>query len=342
MSYGGGGERNVSSGLGHGTVPEISKGLGNLADELAEVFDEDEISETCGEAPEAGFDGAKDEHHGHLSQYGDTPTLQSSHPARECSPCPPKEAIRSKYHHRQSSQCHGSEYVNDSDLEGTDGISPTLEARMAALESLVRLGTESNGSDSDDVVHRMVKCLQDLGSQSSVENSASRLITSHTALISHLANQTRVVSTLTHPFISPLSAPPHPDFVEDMLPFFTSLVVHLPAPTSQPLSSLQSLHTSTAELTTMLTYLSDTLYMTRQTASLASRRLRSTIETVAEMRKEAETREEAVRWLENGRWGRRLAERECARVCGDVIRGFEEACNTWRERLLGGLEIGAA
>lgn len=65
---------------------------------------------------------------------------------------------------------------------------------------------------------------------------------------------------------------------------------------------------------------------------------------VVEMKAEAEAREDGVRWVEKGGWEKRLAGRECARVCGDVVGGFEEVCNGWRERLVGGmgLEVGAA
>ncbi len=55
---------------------------------------------------------------------------------------------------------------------------------------------------------------------------------------------------------------------------------------------------------------------------------------MAEMRREEEAREEGERWLRRGNWGERLGRRESARVCGDVVGGFEEVCNRWRERLL--------
>lgn len=74
--------------------------------------------------------------------------------------------------------------------------------------------------------------------------------------------------------------------------------------------------------------------MSRQTTTMATRRLRSAKEIVAEMRREEELKEEGERWLTRGNWGERLEKRECAGVCGDVIGGFEEVCNGWRERLL--------
>ena len=74
----------------------------------------------------------------------------------------------------------------------------------------------------------------------------------------------------------------------------------------------------------------------RQTTSLASRRLRAAKELVDELRREADAREEGVRWVEKGRWNDRLAGRECERICEDVVGGFEEVCNEWRERMASG------
>lgn len=176
-------------------------------------------------------------------------------------------------------------------------------------------------------------------------SSSCRLITAHTALTTHLSHQTRTLLTLTHPLVSPLSAPPDPDLIDELLPILTSLVLALPAPTSHTLSSLHSLRASTTDLTSALTYLSDTLHMMRQTTSLASRRLRAARELVVEMRRETEARETAMRWVEKGEWEGRLAGRECARVCGEVVDGFEKVCESWRRRLAGGMagvEVGVA
>ena len=82
--------------------------------------------------------------------------------------------------------------------------------------------------------------------------------------------------------------------------------------------------------------------MSRQTTTLATRRLKSARELVAEMRKEEDAREEGERWLKRGNWGERLGARECAGVCGDVVGGFEEVCNGWRARLVAQAEVVSA
>ena len=80
--------------------------------------------------------------------------------------------------------------------------------------------------------------------------------------------------------------------------------------------------------------------MTRQALTSSSRKLRSVLEMVLQIRREAEVRDEAIRWIDVGAWDQRLAGREYARICGEVVCGFEKVCNGWRERLIG--EVGAA
>ena len=108
----------------------------------------------------------------------------------------------------------------------------------------------------------------------------------------------------------------------------------MPRPTTAAFTKLSDLHGLTAELVQILSYLSDTLHMSRQTTTSATRKLRSVKELVAEMKREEEEREEGELWLQKGNWSERLGARECAGVCGDVVGGFEEVCNGWRARLL--------
>lgn len=118
------------------------------------------------------------------------------------------------------------------------------------------------------------------------------------------------------------------------MPLLLSLLDEMPRPSTSAFNSLTALHSLTSDLIQTLNYLSDTLHMSRQTTVTATRRLKSAKELVAEMRRDEELREEGERWLARGNWGERLQKRECAGVCGEVIGGFEEVCNGWRERLL--------
>lgn len=161
-----------------------------------------------------------------------------------------------------------------------------------------------------------------------------RLITAHSALTTHLAHQTRQLHNLTFPLLSPLAPPPDLEMVEEIVPLLLSLLEEMPRPSTSAFNSLTALHSLTSDLIQTLNYLSDTLHMSRQTTVTATRRLKSAKELVAEMKRDEELREEGERWLSRGNWGERLEKRECAGVCGEVIGGFEEVCNGWRERLL--------
>ena len=167
-------------------------------------------------------------------------------------------------------------------------------------------------------------------------------MTSHTAILSHLTHQSRTLHSLTHPLISPLSFPPDPAIIDHLVPLLSDLIYALPNPASQCLSSLHNFAIATSDLQATLTYVSDTIYMNRQTAMQASRKLKSASDLATELRQEADAREEGVEWIEKGRWDERLARRECARVCGEVVDGFEDVCNDWRMRLEGAAAVDVA
>lgn len=153
---------------------DSGNGLGNLADELAEAWDEDaEVDAEDGQ--EISYNGhaqiveeslqrhQKDIHVG-FSELGELSGLPVSSP---------KASMLSK-HRRKRSQYDGSDHFDDSDLEDTPKYSESLEARMAAVESLVQQGTEWNGGDADNTVQRVADSLRDLESQSSLEQGATR------------------------------------------------------------------------------------------------------------------------------------------------------------------------
>ncbi|CAJ0551176.1 Ff.00g111060.m01.CDS01 [Fusarium sp. VM40] len=313
-------------------------GMGNLADELADAFSDsgDEGDYTDGDAnsdmfrPEGGMQVQEEADEMEDVETTSSPKKQDAERAKAANLT--LLSPRRK-HQRQTSNYDGSEYGSESDLD-SPGMPPGLVSKMDAVESLARRGTENYGGPADDVFKRVTNALRDLGSQSSVEASASRLITAHSALTTHLSHQTRQIHNLSFSLLSPLVAPPDPETIDDLIPLLLNLSDAMPRPSTSAFNSLTSLHSLTTELVQNLNYLSDTLHMSRQTTTMATRRLKSAKEIVAEMRKEEELREEGERWLTRGNWGERLEKRECAGVCGDVIGGFEEVCNGWRERLL--------
>jgi len=154
------------------------------------------------------------------------------------------------------------------------------------------------------------------------------------SLNSHISNQSRILSSLIHPLISPLSLPPSPGTIDELLPLISSLMTLLPTPPVTTVPALRSLSNQTSDVVSNLSTLSDTLYMVRQTSTSASRRLRATKDIVETLRKELDEAEEGRQWLDHGKWDERLKQREAATVCRDVVGGFEKVCESWRNRLV--------
>ncbi|KAI4867769.1 hypothetical protein F4820DRAFT_187218 [Hypoxylon rubiginosum] len=336
-------ELNELSGGGMGQ----DNGLGNLADELAdalsgsgddeEYYDDEEGSRVELQQNEDDGQNASDG----VRDSGVDVASQSNQHGRSKStslgiPSPPGRG-----HRRTGSAYDGSEYGSESDLD-SPGMPPSLVARIDAVESLARRGTESNGGPTDGVFQRLTEGLRDLGSQSGVEGSTTRLITAHSALATHLAHQARQIHNLTFPLLSPLVPPPDPDTIDSLLPLLASVSDEIPRPATSAFNSLTALHSVTSDLVQTLNYLSDTLHMSRQTTTTAARRLKQAKEVVADMKRDEELKEEGERWLTKGNWSERLQKRECAGVCREVVGGFEEVCNGWRARLLAQAESASA
>jgi hypothetical protein len=108
-----------------------STGLGNLADELADAWGDEEEEEY--EEPDMNFQSAE---HDEIEEDGEVVTRDSgvdvsSSPVKTNGLSPPKEMSRG--HRRQQSDYDGSDYGGDSDLE-SPGIPPGLAKRMDRVE----------------------------------------------------------------------------------------------------------------------------------------------------------------------------------------------------------------
>ncbi|KAL1647824.1 hypothetical protein SLS58_002625 [Diplodia intermedia] len=314
--------------------------LGNLADELADA-EEDDYEDGEGDAAlmqshVVDQNRAQELPNGHARHFSRDDLTQTPKTTNTLSPA-------SRVNHRRNrSRYDGSDYGSESDLEASDSISASLEAKMAAIEHLARRGTEDNGSATDGVFIRLTEQLRDLGSQAGVESGATRLITAHTALTTHLTHQTRLLTSLTSSLLSPLAPPLSPEAIDALLPLIADAMSSLPSAPPTPLNALGSLNGQTHDFLDTISYLSDSLHMGRQTSNLAQRRLKVVREAMGEWRRENELREEGIRWIEKGSWDNKLKERDAASVCKDVVGGFEEACNGWRERLVAMSEVPAA
>lgn len=152
-------------------------GLGNLADELADAWDQEEDGYGYASGQDNSRSGSQQLD---LSDVEDAyarsvQNMRSPSPEDENSPAS-RNRLRAKQrqHQRQESHYDGSDYGNDSDLDEVGNLSPALESQMADIESLVRRGVENNGSEHDHVIQRTIEALKDLGGQSGIENSAMR------------------------------------------------------------------------------------------------------------------------------------------------------------------------
>lgn len=157
-------------------------GMGNLADELADAWEEEDDGYGYASGQEMSRAGSQQ-----LGQSdGEDAYLQSVRGMRARSPSVSSErdalhlsrnnnrTSHLRQHRRQESQYDGSDYGPDSDLDEASDVSPALENQMAEIESLVRRGIENNGSENDHVIQRVVESLKDLGAQSGIENGAMR------------------------------------------------------------------------------------------------------------------------------------------------------------------------
>lgn len=164
-----------------GGATDMGGGLGNLADELADAWEEEEggYGYASGQEMEQGPGASQrpersdtdDEYH----MANRTPSSGYSSERGSLHPPKPKTRNGANRHRRHESHYDGSDYGNESDLEEAD-ISPSLESQMAEIESLARRGIENNGSENDHVIQRAVEALRDLGGQSGIENNAMRLV----------------------------------------------------------------------------------------------------------------------------------------------------------------------
>jgi hypothetical protein len=151
-------------------------GLGNLADELADAWEQEEEGYGYASGQENVPRGSQQLD----PSDGEDAYMQSVRDMRSGSPgadSPARNRLRAPHlrqHRRAESHYDGSDYGNDSDLDESADISPALESQMADIESLARRGIENNGSENDHVIQRTVEALRDLGGQSGIENSAMR------------------------------------------------------------------------------------------------------------------------------------------------------------------------
>jgi len=338
---------NVSTGLAS------NAGIGNLADELEEAWDPDF------DGPDSSFlqglqEGDPEDAINSPIDLNDMRNLSipatprspqvrgiSMPQSPEKPPSPSKQWASMGTHRKTESLYDGSDYGPDSDDEAFDSIPPTLQRRIHDVEEITRISANADSlSESGGVIERTTSALKEnLGAQSTIENSAQRLHTAYTSMATHRSHQLREFSNASHSLISTNSfSSTIFDLPEETielviaelhslalsLPFLPSS--HAPAASTNPLTSLQALANSTHELLSMLHSLTDTLTEHRQHLLTATRRLKSVRDLVEELRMEEELVETSVLLIQAGDWDRRCRERHACKAVGEVLEGFKK---TW-------------
>jgi hypothetical protein len=149
----------------------------NLANELS-GFGESLADELGGWGEEDEDFSEEDEHHdGHDGQRErDSGIDVTSSPAtKENGKLLTVVTRGGKGHRRKGSEYDGSEYGSESDFEDAQLVNASLEARLAAVESLARRGT-GDISGIENTIGRATQQLQDLGGQSTMETGTSRYV----------------------------------------------------------------------------------------------------------------------------------------------------------------------
>jgi hypothetical protein len=327
----------------------------NLADELADAWDED-----GGDGPGSSFleglregslepsllhdemcDGGNFDHGG--SHNVRSPTTPSRRPVLDEALHSPTRLAgnvkkdTSQRHQRGESRYVGSDRGAVFDREEAEGIPPALAQQMGNIEALARRGLDDDTvSEAGGVIPRTTTALKDLGAQASIENGATRIITAYTSVGSHRTHKIREVFSLAHSLLLDRYPTLSEEGIDSLICELDLLIQYLQLPSGpNPLHSLQSLVAGTTDLAHSLRSLSDILQESRQAASAASRRLKNVRDFVMELQHEEEAREEGIRYLEMGDWDRRIRQREARSMCGDVVAGFETTCNVWRDHLFG-------
>ena len=328
---------------------------GNLADELADAWDEDGIQEPGSSFLEGLREGSADPsimqdelcNEGQRDDGGyfnfRSPATPLRNPIPEDSwPSPTQSsgnARRSpiKHHKRKGSRYDGLEYGHNPVVEEAEGISPALAREMANIEGLARNDLNNDSvSEAGGVIPRTMTRLKDLGAQASIENGVTRIITAYTSITSHRTRQTKEIFSLAHSLLMDRASTLSEDEIDGLISEIDLLIrcTQLPAGPS-PLRSVQDLMAHTTDLGHSLRSLADRLQESRQANVAASRKLKSVRDFVTELRQEEEAHEEGIRYLERGDWDHRIRDKQAGTMCGDVVDGFETTCNMWRNRLFG-------
>lgn len=221
-----------------------------------------------------------------------------------------------------------------------DRLPPGLDD---ALNDLARLCNTSKTDTGQDMILNLTRSLQDLGNQSATESGVHRLNTSINSISSHLEKETKALQALSTTFLPPfsLSYTFDGDMVDEVLAYLDNLLTDLPIPDTSLLISLQRLTLETDNVVGTLAALLDTLQMGKQASNSAARYLRSTQTAVAEMNRERHRADEARTALSVSDAEVKIQTHWAAQQCNDIMSGFSSVCDALQSDLTKTAQAGA-
>lgn len=306
----------------------IGGGMGNLADELDQLSDDEEYEEGT---TEDALDSADKQHNtqDETVEGARDSGIDVSYSSKKNSPTHIKNFSKPFAQNEKP-----PDETEEDELE--ERLSPELEDCINAVHRMAQYSDAS----ADPLIARVLPLMHDLGNQSALESGAQRLNTSTNSMSTHLGKETKTLQTLGASLYSPFifSAPLDLESVEESLPLIETLLASLPRPDTAALIGLQKLSRDTEATVQALAGLTDTLQMGKQTTNAASRHLRTTQTMVADLRREREHAETAREELSRSPWEQRIRDGFCKNECQDVVSGFDDLCNSLRESLAQSVE----
>lgn len=309
--------------------------MGSLADELAIAMHQNEDDDTTSELSSsfASTPTKETPYTDHLrARARDSGICVTSSPLNSISAnvTPVRKPSRFSKYRLTSQSYDGSDYGPMSDDESDDFLH-ALDLQITAVDRLSRQALLDFADPRANPVPRVVRQLTELAGQSDVEAEAMRLSSACEAVAATVAGQARALQQLVHAIPAQLHDAAAADELLQLVAGTADAIPRVPAP---PLAALRDLSRAAQDVKVSLGGVADAVQMTRETAETAARRLEGARLLVARIRNEAAILEEGLEAIGAAGWQRRIASRESARVCQDVIRGFEETCGEYRATLV--------
>lgn len=297
-------------------------GLGNLADELDQLDDDDEFEEG----------GTEDAQHENADADQDETSRDSGIDVsyRDANKTRLVENTRN-FSKPFCARDKPPDEEEEDEQEAEDRMPPDLEDLLNAVARM----TSYTSTSEDPLIPRTISQLQDLGNQTNLEAATQRFTTSTNSMTAHLTTQSKSLQALVQSLypVFAFSAPLDLGIVEETLPLVEALHQDIPSVDVIPVQKLQKLDRETADVIQSLSQLTDTLQMGKQITTTASRNLRTTQTMVSELRLERERADLARHELSKGDWHEKLKSRWCGAECKDIMSGFEDRCTALRGSL---------